>query len=161
MKSMLAVVLLALCSTAPAAEYIQVTKNKVRIRTAPTTEAEIIGTANKGDVFEVHERSGQWVGILMFSGEGRYIHSSLVGPIDELPALPDADTRKQACIELARVQNQAIAEALEQFASHFDRMIDHERLLTDRMELPIFQRYGIAPARNSELLIECVTKKWR
>ena len=160
MRAIPIILLLAMCSTASAAEYIEVMRNGVRVRAGPTTSAEIVGIVSKGNVFQFYKRSGDWIGIIMFSGDDRYIHSSLVRTTDKVPALPAAGIRKRACTEITKAQQRASAEAQRRFSSHFDMMIDHERLLTDRLELPIFQRYGIAPAHNNKLLTECVTKKW-
>ena len=158
--ALLAVLLMFATSIASATEYVMVTKRGVRIRTAPNTDSEIIGITRSGDVFEVYRRSPEWYAIIMFSGEDRYIHASLVRPTREPPALPPADQRKEACKEILRAQSRAYAEAQQRFSRHFDRLVDHERLLIDRYELPIFQRFGIAPAHNTRLLTECVTKRW-
>jgi len=145
---------------ASAGDYVMVFKRGVRVRVAPTTTADIVGITENGDIFEVFRSSAEWYGIIMFSGDIRYIHASLARPVDKLPSLPSTEIRKEACIEIAKAQDRASTEAQDRFATHFDRMIDHERLLTDRYELPIFHYFGIAPAHNASLLTECVTKRW-
>ena len=154
-------VLLLIASTASANEYVMVSKRGVRVRTAPTTTAgEIIGITNSGDIFEVYRSSAEWYGVIMFSGDIRYVHASLVRPIDKLPAMPPTGIRKTACIEIRQAQDRAIAEAQRRFPIHFDRMIDYLRLLTDRYELPVFHQYGFTPAHNAALLTECVNEHW-
>lgn len=160
MRAIFIAVALAACLTATAADYVEVITNNVNIRTGPSTGSAVVGKTRSGNVFEVYKRVGDWVGIFLMSGEPRYIYGSLVRSTATVPPLPEPEIRKQACVEMARAQRRAKAEAQRLYPIHLDRLVDHERLLTDRLELPIFQRFGIAPAHNATLLTECVTRKW-
>ena len=160
MRAIFFTIAFATCLTATAADYVEVITNNVNIRTEASTSSAVVGKTRSGNVFEVYKRVGDWVGVFLMSGEPRYIYGSLVRDTDTVPELPEPEIRKQACVEMARAQRQARAEAQRLYPIHLDRLVDHERLITDRLELPIFQRYGIAPAHNAKLLTECVTRKW-
>lgn len=160
MRGIFIAIVSALCLPAAAADYVEVITNNVNIRAQPSTDSIVVGKTRSGNVFEVYKRVGDWVGVFLMSGEPRYIYGSLVRPTTTVPPLPETEVRKQACVEMGRAQRQAAAEAQRRYPIHLDRLVDHERLITDRLELPIFQRYGIAPAHNATLLTECVTRKW-
>lgn len=153
---------IVLASVASAyAEYVSVTADAVNIRTGPSTSSVVIVKAQEGDIFELKGEDGQWYKINMFSGEYRYFHQSLAKPVGEAPALPaDSSVRRRACIEVVRAQDRAAAEAQRRYPTQFEQQIDYERLLYDRYELPIFRRFGISPARNSKLVVECAKKGW-
>jgi hypothetical protein len=142
-------------------QYIRVNKNGVNIRVAPSPSGALVSPANEGDVFVLKGISGEWFEVAMFSGEYRYLHSSLATRVDSVPALPAAaETRKAACFELVRAQDRAVAESQQRFPADFSSRIDLERLLYDRYELPIFQKHGIAPAHSAKLVVECAKNNW-
>ncbi len=142
-------------------EYIQVTGDEVNVRLLPSTSSVIITTARKGDVFKLKGRKQGWYAIAMFSGEYRYLHSSLAELTKSVPPLSSSTgVRRKACQALVRAQDRAVAEAEARYPTDFGRETDLERLLYDRYELPIFQKYGIAPAHNSKLVVECAEKRW-
>ena len=93
-------VLVALATLIPlsasAEEYVRVIEDGANIRTGPSISATAIGTANKGDVFEVYQTSGDWTGIFMFSGEDRYIQASFLQPTTTVPPLPTAEETREA-----------------------------------------------------------------
>ena len=73
-------VLLAASVPAPAhaapQDYVVMGTPLVNLRTGPSTDAMVIGRAEKGDVFKVVGRTDEWYKILMFSGEARYVTKS-------------------------------------------------------------------------------------
>ena len=56
----------------------------MNLRTGPSTNAMVIGRAEKGDIFRVVGQTEEWYKVLMFSGEPRYVtKSDFVYPLEE------------------------------------------------------------------------------
>lgn len=140
-----------------------ITGENVNIRTEPS--GTVITQARSGDVFEFRERDGDWLAILMFSGEYRYVHASLARPTDSVPAQPDEATRRRAFQALVRAEDRATAEADHQIPptarGTIERNIDLQRILDDRYKLDVCHRFdGIQPAHYNSLKVEGVRKGW-
>ena len=58
-------------------DVIEITGERVNIRAKPTTSSRVLCQAVRGQTFEYKETVGSWYRILMFSGQYRYIHSSI------------------------------------------------------------------------------------
>ena len=141
---------------APTAQYVRVTDDVANILLDSTLTATVIAEARAGDVFKLHDASDEWYEVSMFAGDWRYLHYSVADTTTTLPPLPPSpDVRKRACDEIISAQGRAIDDAIEKYPTDFSRQIDYERLLYDRYELPIFQKYAIPPAQNSPLVLEC------
>ncbi len=54
-------------------EYVVMGTPLVNLRTGPSTNAMVIGRAEKGDIYRVLGQSEDWYEILMFSGESRFV----------------------------------------------------------------------------------------
>jgi len=72
---LLAAFLPASASAAPQ-DFVVMGTPLVNLRTGPSTDAMVIGRAEKGDVFKVVGQTDEWYKILMFSGEDRYVTKS-------------------------------------------------------------------------------------
>ena len=144
-----------------AAQYVRIVSDVANIRQGPNLNAAVIAQARSGDVFRFSEVRGDWYEIFIFSGEARYVHSSVSQRTNSAPPLPaSADVRRRACFEIVRAQDRAVREAEARYPADYMRQIDYERLLYDKYELPIFHKYGLPPARNSALVLECAQKRW-
>ncbi len=144
--------------------YIRVTRDGGNIRTGASTDSTIVAKAKAGDVFRLEEVSGEWFKISLFGGEYRYLHGSLAEKTSAAPPLPSStEVRRKACVEIVKAQDRAVAEVAEynaRFPTENSTLTLVEYQLYDGYELPIFQKYGIAPARSGELAIECAEKRW-
>jgi len=149
-------------TVANAQDYLVVTGESVNVRVTPS--GTVIGQARQGDVFEFKGRDGQWLKVNMFSGEYRYIHSSLVHLTDSVPSGPNESTRRQAFRALVRAEDRAIAEADRQIppttSTAIYRNIDLQRLLDDRHKLTVCHEHGIQPAHYDALRVEGIRKGW-
>lgn len=72
-----AVFLLALPASA-AAEYVSVQREKVNIRSGPSTEHEILWEIFRGFPLQVTERRGEWLRVVDFEGDKGWIYTPLV-----------------------------------------------------------------------------------
>jgi len=143
------------------AKYLRVSADTAAIHVAPKLSSQVVSKARIGDVFQLGGKTGGWFEIFMFSGESRYIRESssqATAQADPLPA--DEQTRKRACFEIVKAQDRAVTESHKRYPSDVMRQIDLERLLYDRYELPIFQKYGIAAARKGALTVQCARNNW-
>ena len=144
-------------------EYIQVAADNVNIRTAPTTNSEIVGKAQKGDIFEMEERKGSWYRIHMFSGESRWVHASLAKPIWFEPSVPDEVSVRQDIYQgWVRAATQAQREADEEYPPEKDlaRNLRLSQLLQDRYKLDLMHDFGVQPPIYRRIVLEGNQKGW-
>jgi uncharacterized protein YgiM (DUF1202 family) len=96
------IILLIIGTTASFAVSGTITTNGVRMRTAPTTDSEIITNLNNGQSIEIIEKDGAWYKIKYEENEG-YIHSDYVRadgevtivneqPAEETPVINEPET---------------------------------------------------------------------
>lgn len=143
------------------AQFLLVTAKSATIRAAPNSGSTGVVSAHAGDIFKLEGDKDGWYQISMFGGEYRYIFHSLAQPIDTAPALPgDLDVRRRVFVELVHAQDRAVSQAQRRFPSDYSSEIDYERLLYDRYELPILERYHVTPARYTSLIVEGAKKNW-
>jgi hypothetical protein len=141
--------------------FVRITAKSTNIRLRPKPDAQVVAEAREGDIFKFSEVRGEWYGIYMFSGEARYIHSSVAKRTGTAPPMSSsAKVRRSACFEIGEAQDRARREAEVRYPSDFEKQALYERSLYDKYELPIFQKYGIPPAQNAKLVVECAQKRW-
>ena len=163
-----ATIIAAVAPASARAQYVRITGEAVNVRTQPSTQSTVIVVAERGDVFELEGRRGRWLEINMFSGEYRWVHESLAEVTSGAPQMPTSEaTRRRAFVEVVRAQDRALAESERRYPDGTDARIeyitariDYERLLYDKYELPIFRRFGIAPALRGSLTVEGIRKNW-
>lgn len=142
-------------------QYLRVTADTATIRVAARQDAQVVAQARKGDVFELNRTNGAWYEIFMFSGEYRYLPKTSAEPVARSPTLPNNQaTLRSACLAYVRAQDRSGSESQRRFPSDVMRRIHLEQLLHDRYGLPVFQRYGIAPARKATLAALCARNNW-
>jgi hypothetical protein len=134
--------------------------DSANIRTGASTSSEVVGKATRGQVFEIDERRGEWHVIPLFSGEYRFVHSSVAEAAPEPPPLtPSLESRRRACRALLAAEKRAMDEAISRHPNSLDAQIDLERLLTDRYKLLVFRDHDVPPARNAALTVWCAKNR--
>ena len=152
-------------------DYVVMGTPLVNLRTGPSTNAMVIGRAEKGDVFRVMGQTEEWYRILMFSGEPRYVtKSEFVYPLKEeqLVAghemeLPHSTSRTRSIFwDTEEGMDRAAREALEIIPATLnrERYSVLKKILEDRILLEMFHIHGIQPALYGELVSEARKAKW-
>jgi uncharacterized protein YgiM (DUF1202 family) len=145
-----------------AQEYVVVTGESVNIRSGPG--GAVVGQARSGDVFELQGREGEWFSILMFSGEYRSVHSSLVRASPSAPSQPSEAIRRRAFQAFVRAEDRATAEADRQILptnlAAIERNIDLQRLLDDRYKLEVCHQFSVHAVHYNTLKVEGIRKGW-
>ncbi len=168
-------VLLAASLPAPAhavpQDYVVMGTPLVNLRTGPSTDAMVIGRAEKGDIFKVVGQTDEWYKILMFSGEARYVtKSDFVYPLreDQLVEghgmnLPPSTARCRAIFwDTDDGLDRAAREATEMIpvTLNRERHTYLKKVMEDRILLEMFHIHGIQPALYRELMAEARREKW-
>jgi len=143
----------------------------VNLRTGPSTNAMVIGRADKGDIFKVVGEAGEWYRILMFSGEPRYVtKADFVYPLSEEDlleghqmALPTSTARSRSIFwDTEEGLDRAAREALEIIPATMNRERYNvlKKILEDRILLEMFHIHGVQPALYGELVAEARREHW-
>lgn len=137
-----------------ATRFLEVTATDTPIRYTKSERGEIVAQAARGDCFEYEGLDHGWHAIYLPSGELRYVAraggtvtASCRAPVPSAAALHAAGKAAEAA------ESRAMREATARYRPNTDREIDYERMLTDRYELAILRRYGVAPAYWSKVLV--------
>jgi hypothetical protein len=152
-------------------DYVVMGTPLVNIRTGPSTDAMVIGKAQKGDVFQVVREIEDWFEILMFSGEVRYVtNADYVYPLTEDQIveghrllLPESSARSRAIFwDSERGLDRAAREASEIVPVTMNREIHtrFRKILEDKVLLEMFHIHGIQPAVYQELVAEARREGW-
>ena len=148
-----------------AQEFIVLGTPLVNIRTGPSTGHVIVGRADKGDIFKLISRSGDWLEIAMFSGDHRYVFAApYVYDLTRAQLVPghrmtqpeSADTRRAICRDLRAAKDRARSEAAEIIPASVDadRNAAFRRIMEDRLILETMHILGVQPAMYDELSCE-------
>ena len=175
LSSLPVVLLLALCLPAGVhaapQDYVVMGTPLVNLRTGPSTNAMIIGRAEKGDIFKVVGQTDEWYQVLMFSGESRYVtKSNFVYPLrkDQLVEghgmhLPESTARARSIFwDTEEGLDRAAREALEIIPATLnrDRHTVLKKILEDRILLEMFHIHGIQPALYGDLVAAARRERW-
>jgi uncharacterized protein YraI len=175
LSSLLAVLFLA--ATLPAGvhaapqDYVVMGTPLVNLRTGPSTNAMVVGRAEKGDIYRVVDQGEGWYKIAMFSGEARYVtRSDFVYPLrrDQLVdghgmSLPTSTARARSIFwDTEEGLDRAAREALEIIPATLnrERYTVLKKILEDRILLEMFHIHGIQPALYGELVAEARREGW-
>ena len=144
-------------------DYVVVTVDNANIRTEP--DGTVITQAQSGDVFELRGRNGDWLSILMFSGEYRAMAATLASRIELAPMQADEAARRRAFHAFVQAEDRATAEADRQIPisspGTIKRNIDLQRVLDDRYKLAVCHQFnGLQPADYKAIVIEGLQKGW-
>jgi hypothetical protein len=152
-------------------DYVVMGTPLVNLRTGPSTNAMVIGRAEKGDIFKVVGETDEWYEILMFSGEPRYVtKSGYVYPLQKGDlvsghgmALPPSTARARSIFwDTEKGLDRAAREALEIIPATLnrDRYTTLKKVLEDRILLEMFHIHGIQPALYRDLVAEARREGW-
>ena len=152
-------------------DYVVMGTPLVNLRTGPSTNAMVIGRAEKGDVFKVLGQTEEWYRVLMFSGEPRYVtKSEFVYPLESGQLvvghemeLPHSTSRARSIFwDTEQGMDRAAREALEIIPATLNRERYNvlKKILEDRILLEMFHIHGIQPALYGELVSEARKAKW-
>lgn len=153
-------------------DYVVMGTPLVNLRTGPSTNAMVIGRAEKGDIFRVVGETEGWYRILMFSGEPRYVtKSDFVHPLNRdglveghAMNLPTSTARCRAVFwDTEEGLDRAAREALEVLpvTLNRERYTVLKKILEDRILLEMFHIHGIQPALYPDLVAEARREGWR
>ncbi len=168
--ALLAVFLPAGASASPQ-DYVVMGTPLVNLRTGPSTNAMVIGRAEKGDIFKVAGQTDEWYQILMFSGEIRYVtKSSFVNGLEEEQlveshgmSLPNSTARARSVFwDTEEGLDRAAREALEIIPATLnrERYTVLKKILEDKILLEMFHIHGIQAALYRELVAEARRAGW-
>lgn len=152
-------------------EYVVMGTPLVNLRTGPSTNAMVIGRAEKGDIFKVLSQTEEWYEILMFSGEPRFVtKSDFVYPLDgdrfvegHGMALPTSTARARSIFwDTEKGLDRAAREALEIIPATLnrERYSVLKKVLEDRILLEMFHIHGLQPALYRNLVAEARKEGW-
>lgn len=144
--------------------YIEVTNEVANIRTASTTNSQIVGQARQGDIFRLEEESGNWYRIQLFSGDSRYVYRTLARIIGRrTPQAPDSlEVRRNFFYAWQDALSRAQEEAAQRFAPDSDRQryLQLYNLLLDRYQLDAAHEWEVQPAAYRRIIIEGSQAGW-
>jgi uncharacterized protein YraI len=152
-------------------DYVVMGTPLVNLRTGPSTNAMVIGRAEKGDVFKVVGETDEWYRILMFSGEARYVTKAdfvyLLSEDDLLEghrmSLPTSTARCRSIFwDTEEGLDRAAREALEIIPATMNRERYDvlKKILEDKILLEMFHIHGVQPALYGELVAEARREHW-
>ena len=71
-----------------APRFVETVRN-ANIRAGAATNATLVATSNKGDIFQLIQETDKWYVIRMFSGEDRYLYKTLARIASYSPTIPE------------------------------------------------------------------------
>jgi hypothetical protein len=155
--------LLLIKADANSKSYVLVTK-ATKIFFAPNASSKFIANAKVGDIFELGKKSGAWLGVILFSGEYRYISASKAKATKYSPATKLSESQRRSLfIRTIEAQDKAQVDAdliLPNTAENYLANIDLMRILDDRYELEIIRRYNVQAPDVSGINLEGFQKGW-
>ena len=143
-------------------DYLRIIKSGVNIRFGPSSSSRIITQAKNGNIFELTEEKGDWYGIIMFSGEYRYIPKSMCEKIKYNLSLPqDIQLRKKVFNSILTVEDKAQVDEDAKFPpSDINKNIEYNRILNDKYKLDIINKFNLQPPIYSKLISEGAKNRW-
>ena len=152
-------------------EYIVMGTPMVNVRTGPSTDHVIVGRAEKGDIFKLVGKKGDWLEIMMFSGEHRFVFAApyvydltkadlVSGHRMELPE--SEETKRSLYRSMKEARDRAEREADEIIPASVDveRNATFRKIMEDRIILEMLHIYGFQPAMYDDLVNEGGKSNW-
>lgn len=129
---------------------------------SPEVDSAVIGEFLIETTLEEQERSGEWVGVYVTSGELRWLApGSYEESVTPDKALPNEAVQKQACVDIVTNERQAFAEADEKYPDPTDiDGIEFSRILQDRYAVIAFEKHGIPLNLQTKLRVACAQNQW-
>lgn len=150
--------------------YIVMRASRVNLRATPSTDGRLVTAAEKGDVFKLVSRDGDWFKVEMFGPAYRYVFAaSYVHPLagKELAAaqrmaLPDSSAAHRAYLAVvaAREQAERKSAASAPEGAVAERLAFLRGIVEDRMILQAMHDHHLQPALYDDLMARAKAENW-
>lgn len=129
---------------------------------SPDVNSVVVGEFLTKTTLEEQERSDEWIGVYITSGELRWLEpGSYEDSVLPEETLPNEAVQKQACIDIVANERKAFAEANEKYPDPTDPDgIDFSRVLQDRYAVLAFEKHAIPLTLQTKLRVACVQNQW-
>ena len=132
-------------------KVIEITAEKVNIRTSGSTNSTVLCQAIKGETFIYKNTVGNWYEFVMYSGNYRYVHKSTAQIIKTTDIFSLTDRQvKRLVSELGKIEDKA-AQVSGNW-NYTTKFIDQERELIDCYKLKYFRESNIATHLHGAIL---------
>jgi hypothetical protein len=139
--------------------YVRVSVPRAAVREAADAKAPLVGYARRDDVFKLSQEQEGWYGVVLFSGDVRYIPAAQLKKSSYSPsAPPELFLRRELFRAFAKADTRAKAEAERKNPADFGK---HQRLLEDRYKLDVVQRYRLPAPVYGPIQKEGAESGWR
>jgi uncharacterized protein YgiM (DUF1202 family) len=153
------------------AQHVEITRDRVNIRTGPTTSSQIVAKSRRGDVFEFRGREGKWYRIKMFSPACRYVHRSLAQKVSYTLSVPNQVSLRRNIFKaflVAEIRAEKEADQKypvedrqgEPVSDHVQKNLELMWLLSDRYKLHVMHRFEVRSPIHDEILREGIEASW-
>jgi len=132
-------------------KVIEITAEKVNIRTSDSINSAVLCQASKGETFRHKNTVGNWYEIEMYSGNYRYVHKSTakINKTTERFSLTDNQVKKLVS-ELGKLEDKAARDSGNW--NYTTKFIDEERELIDCYKLKYFREKKISTHLHGSIL---------
>jgi hypothetical protein len=118
-----------------------------------------VGYARRGDIFKVADAPEGWLGVVLFSGDVRYLPAAQARKSSYTPATPpELSLRRELFRAFSKADARAKAEAERKSPTDFGRL---QRVLEDRYKLEVVQRYRLPAPVYGPIQKEGADSGWR
>jgi len=137
-------------------DFVVLSHSAVNLRTGPGLDHSVIGRADKGMLFPLVGKAGEWYEIQMFSGVPRYVSRSLCYHLTPDQIIPGHQLKLPSTQDSVAAFAAAIAVERDRAARQADTLLppvrdaeghETQRLrLVDQYLLDLFTEQGVQPA---------------
>jgi hypothetical protein len=147
--------------------YIESTDDSANILNYPRSNADVVATAKKGDLFKPVSEDSNWYKIKMFTGSDRYIsknhsRSTTIEISSKIVSSIPEPKRRRIFMEMVGAEGRAQEEADQLYPmtikDNIDRNIAYNSLLKDRYKLAMAHKFDILLPTYDKIVIEGVEK---
>lgn len=145
-----------------APRFVETVRN-ANIRAGAATNATLVATSNKGDIFQLIQETDKWYVIRMFSGEDRYLYKTLARIASYTPTLPETiEQRRNVFRDWNEAEAAAQSDADRRYPpdKNLKRNLEYFQLQADRKKLDIAHKYGLQPPDLRRIILEGSFKGW-
>ena len=148
--------------TAAADVYVQVSAPRAAVHEAADAKSPLIGYARRGDIFKLADAPTGWTGVVLFSGDVRFLPAPQARRTSYSPALPpELFLRRELFRGFSKADARAKAEAQRKSPSDFGAQGRLQRVLEDRYKLEVVQRYRLPAPVYGPIQKEGADSGWR
>jgi hypothetical protein len=129
------------------------------VREAADAKGALVGQARRGDVFKRADAPEGWVGVVLFSGDVRFLPAAQTRPSSySAMAPPELYLRRELFRAFSKADARAKAEAQRKSPTDFGHL---QRVLEDRYKLEVVQRYRLQAPVYAAIQKEGADSGWR